>query len=135
MNIGDEWKVERVYANFKTEEVDVFLEFIGKEAEDPDTFELCPIYDHAPSRRWRHLDTMQYEAYINCSVPRVKAIDGKAKRIKTPWADGYERHTYLFERLAIAILLSTKNQTKTAELVRCGFNVAQMETWLTARKA
>ncbi|MFP4060748.1 MAG: transposase, partial [Bacteroidales bacterium] len=38
-------------------------------------------------------------------------------------ADGYERHTYLFERLAIDILLSTKNQTKTVELMRCGFNV------------
>jgi transposase len=45
------------------------------------------------------------------------------KTIRVPWADGYERHTYLFERLAIDFLLSTKNQTKTAELLRCGFNV------------
>lgn len=123
LNFGDEWKVERDYANFKTEEVDVFIEFIGKEAEDPDKLELCPIYDHAPSPRWRHLDTMQYKTYIKCSAPNIKTPDGKVKKIKTPWADGYERHTYLFERLAIDILLSTKNQTKTAELLRCGFNV------------
>jgi len=123
LNIGDEWKVERVYANFKTEEVDVFLEFIGKEAEDPDTFELCPIYDHAPSRRWRHLNTMQYKTYINCGVPRVKTPSGKVKTIKVPWADGYERHTNLFERLAIGMLRSTKNQTKPVEPLRCGFNV------------
>jgi len=123
LNLGDEWKVGRVYANFKTEEVDVFIEYIGKEAEDPDTYELCSIYDHAPSRRWRHLDTMQYKTYINCGVPRIKTPSGKVKTIKVPWADGYERHTYLFERLAIDILLSTKNQTKTAGLMRCGFNV------------
>lgn len=123
LNLSDEWKVNRVNANFKTEEVDVFIEYIGKEAEDPNTFELCPIYDHAPSRRWRHLDTMQYKTYINCSVPRIKTLEGKVKTIKVPWADGYERHTYLFERLAIDVLLGTKNQTKTSELLRCGFNV------------
>ena len=123
LDFGDNWKVERVYANIRTEEVDVFVEYIGKEAEDPDTLELCPIYDHAPLRRWRHLDTMQFKTFINCSVPRIKTPSGKVKTIKVPWASGYERHTYLFERLAIDILLSTKNQTKTAELMRCGFNV------------
>jgi len=123
LNLGDEWKVERVYANFKTEEIDVIIGYIGKEAEDPDTLEMCPIYDHTPNRRWRHLDTMQYKTYINCSVSRVKTSSGKVKTIRVPWADGYERHTYLFERLAIDVLLSTKNQTKTAELLRCGFNV------------
>lgn len=123
LDFGDNWKVERVYANIKTEEVDVFVEYIGKAAEDPDTLELCPIYDHAPLRRWCHLDTMQFKTFINCSVPRIKNKSGKVKTIKVPWADGYERHTYLFEKLAIDVLLSTKNQTKTAELLRCGFNV------------
>jgi len=123
LNLGDDWKVARVNANIKIEEVDVFIEYIGKEGEDPDTCELCPIYDHAPSRRWRHLDTLQYKTFINCSVPRIQTPSGKVKTIKVPWADGYERHTYLFERLAIDVLQSTKNQTKTAELLRCGFNV------------
>ncbi len=123
LNLGDDWKVAQVNANIKIEEVDVFIEYIGKEGEDPDTCELCPIYDHAPSRRWRHLDTLQYKTFINCSVPRIQTSSGKVKTMKVPWADGYERHTYLFERLAIDVLLSTKNQTKTAELLRCGFNV------------
>ncbi len=123
LDFGDEWKVERVYVNIKTEEVDVYIEYIGKTAEDPDTLSLYPIYDHAPSRRWRHLDTMQFKTYINCSVPRIKNKEDKVKTIQTPWADGYERHTYLFERLAIDILQGTKNQTKTASLLRCSFNV------------
>ena len=123
LDFGEEWKVERVYLNTKTEEVDVFIEFIGKTAEHPVTLDPCPIYDRAPLRRWRHLDTMQFKTYINCSVPRIKDKEGKVLTIKTPWADNYERHTYLFEQVAIAILQSTKNQTKTAELLRCGFNV------------
>lgn len=123
LNFGDNWKVERVYVNMLTDEVDVFIDYIGKEAEDPETFEKYGIYDHAPLRRWRHLDTMQFKTYITSSVPRVKDSSGKVKTINTPWADNYERHTYLFERLAIDILHGTKNQTQTAKLLRCSFNV------------
>ena len=123
LNFGDEWKVSQVSVNFKTEEVDVSVEYVGKKAKDPDTLEFFSIYDHAPTRRWRHLDTLQYKTYINCRVPRVKVSSGKVKTIKVPWADTYERHTYLFERLAIDILQGTKNQTKTAKLLRCGFNI------------
>lgn len=122
-DFGDDWRVERVYLNTKTEEVDVFVEFIGSIENHSNSIQPCSIYDHAPLRRWRHLDTMQYKTYINCRVPRVKGQDGKVSTIQTPWANNYERHTYLFERIAIDILLSTKNQTKTAELLRCGFNV------------
>jgi len=89
LNFGDEWKVERVYANFKTEEINVFIEYIGKKAEAPDTLELCPIHDYASNRRWRHMDTMQFKTFINCSVPRIKAPSGKIKTIKVPWDDGY----------------------------------------------
>jgi transposase len=123
LNFGDDWKVESVALNSKTEEVDVFVEFKGKKPEHPSTLELFPIYDHAPERRWRHLDTMQYKTFINCCVPRIKDSQGKVLTVKTPWADDYERHTYMFERVAIDILRATKNQTKTAELLRCGFNV------------
>ena len=123
LNFGDNWKVERVYVNIVTDEVDVLVDYIGNDAEDPETFEKYSIYDHAPLRRWRHLDTMQFKTYITSSVPRVKDSSGKVKTINTPWADNYERHTYLFERLAIDILQGTKNQTQTAKLLRCGFNV------------
>jgi len=103
LNFGDEWQVKRVYVNTKLEEVDVFIEYIGIKAEDPDTIELCNIYDHAPSRRWRHLDTMQFKTFINSSIPRITSKEGKVKTINVPWADAHERHTYMFERLAIDI--------------------------------
>jgi transposase len=123
LDFGDDWKVNQVSVNSLTEEVDVTIEFISKVAEDPDTLEGCPIYDHAPIRRWRHLDTMQYKTFINSREPRVKGSDGKIKTISVPWSDKHERHTYLFERLAIDVLKSTKNQTKSSELLRCGFGV------------
>jgi len=50
LNFGDEWNVTKVTLDIKTEEVDVFLEYIEDKAEDTETFELCTLYDHAPSR-------------------------------------------------------------------------------------
>lgn len=122
LDFGDDWNVDDVKVNFRLEEVDIFVSFIGRQAECPDSKELCGIYDHRETRRWRHLDTMQFKTYINCKVPRIKSSQG-VKTINVPWADNYERHTYLFECLTIDLLKATKNQTQTMKLLRCGFNV------------
>lgn len=122
LDFGDNWKVDNVKVNFLKEEVDVYVIYIGKKAECPETHEMCGIYDHRGMRRWRHLDTMQFKTYINCKVPRIKSQKG-VKTIRVPWADNFERHTYLFERLTIDLLKATKNQTQSAKLLRCGFNV------------
>ncbi len=122
LNFGSDWKVDKVTVNTKSDDVDVYVSYIGLTAECPESLELCGIYDHRTNRRWRHLDTMQFKTYINCEVPRVKSSQG-VKTIKVPWADNYERHTYLFERLTIDLLKGTKNQTETSKLLRCGFNI------------
>ena len=122
LNFGEDWKVEDVKVDFKMDEVDIFVRYIGSKAECPESMELCSIYDHRESRRWRHLDTMQFKTFINCQIPRIKSSKG-VKTIKVPWANNYERHTYLFEGLCIDLLKATKNQTQTAKLLRCGFNV------------
>ena len=63
-----------------------------------------------------------FKIYINCCVPRVKTLTG-TKTITVPWADSFERHTCLLERLVIDLLLATKNQTATSKQLRIGFNV------------
>jgi len=92
LNFGDDWKVETVKVNHELEEVDVYINYVGKQAECPTTKEICRIYDHRENRRWRHLDTMQFKTYINCEVPRVKSSKG-VTTLKVPWSENYERHT------------------------------------------
>jgi len=115
------WRVDKVDTNIKTEEVRIHIKC------DLNLFdyegESCPLYDHSPSREWRHLDTLQFKTYLVCCLPRVKLGNGKVKTVSPPWASGHERHTYLFERVVIDLLKGTKNQTKTSQLMRCGFNV------------
>ena len=121
LNNQEGWRVNRVETNISTEEVRIFVVCDLNKFDYQD--QECSLYDHSPSREWRHLDTLQYKTYLVCSLPRVRTKEGKVKTISPPWADAYERHTYLFERMAIDILKATKNQTKTSQLLRCGFNV------------
>ena len=88
LNFGEDWKVEDVKVDFKMDEVDIFVRYIGSKAECPESMELCSIYDHRESRRWRHLDTMQFKTFINCQIPRIKSSKG-VKTIKVPWANNY----------------------------------------------
>ena len=104
------------------EEVEVRLSYKGRLAPCPISGESLPLYDHRSLRRWRHLDTLQYKTYLSCQVPRVMTAEG-VRSIRVPWAGENERHTYLFEGLAIDLLQATKNQTQTAKLLRCGFDV------------
>lgn len=113
LDFGDGWIVKEVLTNLETNEVDIYVEYYGG----------GEIYDYAPVRRWRHLDTMQFKTYINCRLPRIKMDDGKVKTLSPPWADKHERHTFLFESAVIHLLLATKNQTQTANLMRCKFDV------------
>ena len=61
------------------------------------------------------------KCFIHCRIPRVLTPKGP-KTITIPWAAPSSRVTYAFECFAIRLLKATKNQTKTADLLRCGFN-------------
>lgn len=123
LNLDNNWKVVGTRTDIREKEIEIYVEYIGKEGEDPHSGDHCPLYDLREARRWRHLDTLQYKTFINCRVPRIRDKSGTVKTIRVPWSDGYERFTTLFEKHVIDLLLATKNQTQTAALVDCGFNV------------
>jgi len=113
LNFGADWIVKSVTTNLEASEVEIFVEYFGS----------APIYDYAPQRRWRHLDTMQFQTFINCRLPRVKLENGQVKTLSPPWADKHDRHSYLFESAVISLLKATRNQTQTAKLMRCSFDL------------
>jgi transposase len=85
-------------------------------------------------RRWRHLDTMQYKTFIKFQLPKIITSSGKVNTIQPNWASGYERHTLLFEYAVIDLLKASKNQTKTAQLMGCGFNIVNLIMHLSAER-
>lgn len=65
------WKVSKVVIAENNSRVDVWLEhspfqFLCHECQQP-----APIYDHAPEREWRHLDTCDCSTYLHARIPRV----------------------------------------------------------------
>ncbi len=113
LEFGDDWKVREVESIPESDEVDIYVEYIG----------TAKVHDVAPPRRWRHLDIMQYKTFINASLPRLKMSDGSVKTVAPPWAEKHERHSFLFEIAVIETLLASKNQTQTMKLLRCSFDV------------
>lgn len=122
LNFGPEWKVERIDFN-EHSEVDIYLKWDLEAYKKANAETYASVHDYRDYRRWRHLDILEYKTFINAKIPRVKSKDGGIKSVKVPWAAEGERHTYLFETLVIDLLRASKNQTKTAGMLRCGFNV------------
>lgn len=122
LNFGPYWVVERVYFN-ENNEVDIFLKWKLDEYRDAhkESFEF--VHDYTEYRRWRHLDILQFKTFINARVPRVKHKDETIKSVPVSWAEPRKHYTYLFECHAINVLLATQNQTKTAGILNCTFNL------------
>ena len=55
-------------------------------------------------RRWRHLDTCQFETLIKARIPQLKYSDGTVEELAVPWADRYSRVTLLMEAFVIKLL-------------------------------
>ena len=60
---------------------------------------------HASSRRsWRHLDALEFEAWMHAAVPRVSCrACGKTRQVPVPWAREGSGFTLAFEALASSI--------------------------------
>ena len=121
LHLGSCWRIDTVETHAKKGRVDIYISHSGKDLVCPDTGEPGTLYDHRKERQWRHLDLFHFKCFIHCRIPRVLTREGP-KTITIPWAAPSSRVTYAFERFAIRLLKATKNQTKTADLLRCGFN-------------
>ena len=79
--------------------VEVFVEHRG-EASCPKCGKACAGYD-ARRRRWRHLDTCQFQTYLTADVPRVECAEHGVSQAATPWAEAGSRFTALLEAVVI----------------------------------
>lgn len=101
LGIGDPWQVDDVELQLAEGQVIVRIGWLDSVVLTcPECGLACPGYD-THVRRWRHLDTCQYETILEAAVPRCECPFHGVKQIAVPWADPNSRFTALFERLAI----------------------------------
>jgi transposase len=62
-------------------------------------------YDHAPERRWRHLNVCQLESEIACALPRGRCRDCRSVfTVRPPWEGRSNRFTQEFEGFALTLM-------------------------------
>jgi transposase len=79
-------------------------------AVKPDTVWACPQCRNRMhikewrTRRWRHLDSCQFQTVLEAAVPVVECPGHGSRTAQVPWAEGSSRFTVLFERFAVQVL-------------------------------
>ena len=117
LGLDESWEVDHVDLDLEGNQVVIDLQHAGGTLCCPECQKNCSKFDDAPSRRWRHLDTMQFATIIRANVPRSRCPECGVKTISVPWAGKHSRFTLMFEAFAIKVLLAASNVKKAAELL------------------
>lgn len=70
------------------------------ETQCPECGRASPRYD-TRDKRWRHLDTCQFQTIVHGAVPRTQCPEHGVLQVNVPWAEKNSRFTLLFEAMAI----------------------------------
>lgn len=127
LNLIPPWKVVEVelQEHVNPKHVLVVVEYDKKElVHCPDCEELCTRHDSQP-RRWRHMDTMDWQTILSCSVPRSNCKKCGVKQVRVPWSEPKSRWTMLFESRAIDVLLAAKSNQATQTILNMSWDEVQ----------
>jgi len=131
LGIAAPWEVTKVNLDLAGGQVDVHVEHgRGERFACPECDEMCPVYDHAPERIWRHLDTCQYRTLLHATPPRVRCAEHGVRQAQLPWAERKSQFTMLFEAFAIDVLRAT-DVSKAAGILRISWD----EAWTIQARA
>ncbi len=125
LGLAAPWKVVRVELKVDEQEVNLWVEHAADARwVCPQCGKPCVLYDHAPERSWRHLDTCQFKTYLHARVPRGNCPEHGVVNLEVPWADRNARFTLMMERLIIDLLLACQSIQAVCRLIGIGWQQA-----------
>lgn len=119
--LGEGWRIKQV--EYAEKESKVLIRVEDTAALWPT--EVCPHcqaknvrgYDHAPERRWRHLNVCQLQSEIVCALPRGECqACHKVYTVRAPWEGRSRGLTQEFEAFAL-ILMREMPVNKAGEIL------------------
>jgi transposase len=90
LGIQSPWKVKRAKLEIAQRLVEIEVEHeLGRPVRCPQCQRECRRHDHAPGRRWRHWDVMQFTTQIRASLPCCACEKHKVITLVPPGAELY----------------------------------------------
>jgi len=125
LGLDSTWQVDDVHLSVENQKVEISVSHTKSAYICPECGTTAVLHDHAPERRWRHLDTMQFETQIVAKVPRCRCQKCGVKTLLAPWASGkHARFTLLFEVFAIEVLQHSSTIKDACALLRIDWHTA-----------
>jgi transposase len=123
LEIKKPWIVSNTNVDVQSKKILLLVEYPKKiKALCPQCKKECPVNNRNSKRSWRHLDVMQYETTIECSVPRINCEEHGILTIDVPWAEAKSRFTFSFERFSIYILQNAATQDSAKNMLRLSWD-------------
>ena len=116
------WFVKQVIMDEAGQRIDIYVDHEKEiRVRCPECKEFYGMYDHAPERVYRHLNTCQLETYIHVRPPRVNCPKHGVKQIDSELGENGSEITYAFEGLVIRVAQEC-NIEATARLCGIGWD-------------
>ena len=109
LGLSAPWRVEGVTLKAPEKKIEVRVGYQDTLWGCPQCGQRMVIHDYE-ERRWRHLDSCQFQTIIVASIPIVRCAEHGSQTVAVPWAEKYGRFSRLFERLAIDVMLECSIQ-------------------------
>lgn len=121
------WQVSHVELSIEQQTVRVHVAYDTAQSSllCPECGQAGPGYDLREERAWRHLDSCQFQTFLVARLPRIQCQTHGVQTIDAPWCEPSSRFTLAFECFAIAVLMATGVQARSAGLLRLSPNQVQ----------
>lgn len=119
LGIKSPWQVVQVNLLLDARRVEVDLAHDAEAALTcPECGDICPRYDHAPERQWRHLDVMGFTTVLRARVPRCNCPKHGVVTVRVPWAEPHGRFTLMFEAFAVKVIEAARSYAQAMDILK-----------------
>jgi transposase len=123
LGLDDPWSVSALVEDIPGRRIDLqLIHAPGTRFACPHCHQECPVHDHAPERRWRHLDAMKFKTYLTTRPPRIHCPEHGVVSVSLPWADFSSRWTIDLEFRVIETLQACSSLQAAAKLLNLSWS-------------